>query len=535
MGVEDEFMAVDQSSQIRAEPAACKMCGAKIRDDELLVDSDGRTFCETCYAQRPPPLYQCSVCRRRFPAEQVYDANGSITCTDCFAKLNPPGSGAAGGAPELNAPLPPPPPRQAARRPSTRIALLAKITCPHCWHRFLPQDILWVARHSDLLGDERLGRDAAMRFLPSRFNADGAAIDARGMVCQALACPECHLIVPRPLLEAEPFFSSIIGVSASGKSYFLTAMTWELRRLLPSRFAVAFSDTDALTNSALNHHEETLFLAADPEKPVKLDKTDVVGSLLYDQIHVGQQVISLPRPFLFTMLPSSQHPNAELAAQLARVVCVYDNAGEHFNPGEDVASSPVTQHLGRSRALMFLYDPTQDPRFRARCRGLSRDPQLEDGSPTRRQETVLLETVNRLRLYGGLASTQKLDRPMLVIVPKADVWSPLCGLDLTLEPIIPKAIADGTLDGVDVSRIEGVSTIVREMLLDTAPEFVLMAEDSCTHVIYIPISALGGSPEMRDGREGLWIRPSQIRPQWVTVPFLYMFARWSHDLIGGVQ
>ena len=69
------------------------------------------------------------------------------------------------------------------------------------------------------------------------------------------------------------------------------------------------------------------------------------------------------------------------ADALARVLCVYDNAGEHFSPGEESASSPVTQHLARSAAVVFLYDPTQDPRFRAACRGLSEDPQLARGRP----------------------------------------------------------------------------------------------------------------------------------------------------------
>lgn len=500
----------------------------------------------------PSPVYQCSVCRRRFPAEQLYDVQGSITCTDCYAKLN--AAAQDGSAIAAQTALPPAITSADATSPQTTVdsthvpapaaerqhatapgPLLAKVTCPHCWHRFAPEEILWVARHAELAGDPVLGPHVALRFLPARFTVQGAAIDPRGMTCQELACPECHLVIPRALLEAEPLFASIVGVSASGKSYFLTAMTWQLRQLLPSRFCVAFADADPLTNRTLNLHEQTLFLPADPERPVKLDKTDVVGSLQYDQIHVGQQVISLPRPLLFTMLPMGRHPNAQHAAQLARVVCLYDNAGEHFDPGQDTASSPVTQHLGRSRVLMFLYDPTQDPRFRARCRELSRDPQLDDRAPTRRQETVLLEMLVRVRQYGGLSSTEKVDRPLVIIVPKADVWGPLCQLDLSREPIVLGAAAGGALDAVDVGRVEEISAIVREMLLEVAPEFVLAAESFCTNVVYIPVSALGGSPEMHEGSEALWIRPSRLRPEWVAVPFLYMFARWSHDLIAAAR
>ncbi|HET6249863.1 MAG TPA: hypothetical protein VFE47_19390 [Tepidisphaeraceae bacterium] len=337
------------------------------------------------------------------------------------------------------------------------------------------------------------------------------------------------------MIDSEPFFSSIVGVSASGKSYFLTAMAWELRRLLPAHFGITFNDADPSSNRTLNQYEETLFLQADDQRPVKLDKTDTVGQLLYDQIRLGQQIISLPRPFLFTLRPSGRHPNADAAARLSRVVCLYDNAGEHFSPGEDTTTSPVTQHLSKSRVLMFLYDPTQDPRFRARCQGASSDPQLGGTSPTRRQETILVEAATRIRQYNGLPNTKKHDRPLLVIVPKADVWGSLIDLDISIEPIIEGAVSGGVLDGVDLDRIEAVSTKVRGLLMEIAPEFVAAAEDFCSHVVYVPVSALGCSPELQEGKEGFWVRPGRIRPQWITVPMLYIFARWSRDLIGGVR
>jgi hypothetical protein len=235
------------------------------------------------------------------------------------------------------------------------------------------------------------------------------------------------------------------------------------------------------------------------------------------------------------MRPSGKHPNADYASHLARVVCLYDNAGEHFMPGQADGISSVTQHLGFSRAILFLFDPTQDPRFRARLRGHSKDPQLDEQSPTRRQETILAETAARVRQFAGLSSAEPINRPLLVVVPKADVWGALINLDLSTEPIVHSCIANGTLAGVDLDRIEGVSNLVREMMLEIAPELVAAAEEFSKKVVYIPTSALGNSPEMISGREGLWIRPSQIKPKWVTAPFLYMFARWTHDLIARVR
>jgi len=40
---------------------------------------------------------------------------------------------------------------------SPGIKLLSQVTCPHCWDRFLPEQVLWISEHVDLLGDPLLG------------------------------------------------------------------------------------------------------------------------------------------------------------------------------------------------------------------------------------------------------------------------------------------------------------------------------------------------------------------------------------------
>ncbi len=242
----------------------------------------------------------------------------------------------------------------------------------------MPERVLWVSRHAELLGDQVLGPEVPARFLPTRFTVDGQAIDARGMVCHWLACPSCHLSIIRDLLECEPLFLSIIGNPSSGKSCFLASMTWELRRVLPTQFGVGFADADTVSNRVLSEYEETLFLPGETDDVVAIRKTELQGEL-YDQIQLGQQLVSLPRPFMFMIRPPAQHSTPQHSAGVKtsnRIMCLYDNAGEHFQPGADSVSSPVTQHLAKSRVLMFVYDPTQDIRFRERCRTFSQDPQL---------------------------------------------------------------------------------------------------------------------------------------------------------------
>ena len=191
-----------------------------------------------------------------------------------------------------------------------RINLRTRITCPHCWETFPPEETLWVAAHPDLLNDARLGSDKPQRFLPTRFNPEGNAIDIRGVVCQDLACPRCHLIIPRALLELPPIFISIAGTPSCGKTYFLAAMTWMLRQTLPRDFCLSYSDADAQSNFTLNKYEEDQFLNPDPDAIVKLLKTDPHAGDGYDYVSYGEQRVMYPRPFLFTIRPTQQHPSA---------------------------------------------------------------------------------------------------------------------------------------------------------------------------------------------------------------------------------
>lgn len=283
-----------------------------------------------------------------------------------------------------------------------------RITCPHCWHHFPPEEVRWVAQHPDLLGDERLGREAE-RFLPTRFTIEGNALDRKGFVCHSLACPNCHLTVPRVLLELPPLFASILGGPSSGKSYFLAAMTWQLRQSLSKYFALSFGDADPTSNRSLNEYEELLFLNPKQDEPVRIVKTELQGDL-YDSVMFDQQVVRFPRPFVFSMKPLPSHPGYRTIARLSRALCLYDNAGEHFLPGQDTADSPVTRHLARSRVLFFLFDPTQDPRFRRACAGKTNDPQMADGSRTARQETILLEAADYARRLCGPAVPQTSSR-----------------------------------------------------------------------------------------------------------------------------
>ncbi len=383
---------------------------------------------------------------------------------------------------------------------------------------------MWVSTHTDLLGDPRLGPEQQQRFLPTRFNLDGNALDAHGVPCMSLACPNCHLGVPRSLLEMEPFFVSILGAPGCGKSYLLAAMTWQLRQILPRDFAVSFRDADLLANSLLNDYEQSLFLNPQGEDLVLLAnlirKTELQGQL-YDTVLFGNQSVSYPRPFLFTLSPTEQHPNAEARQRLSRLLCLYDNAGEHFQPGMDSNRSQATRHLAQSRVLLFLFDPTQDQRFRERCRGKNTDLP-SGGSVNSRQEVILLEAAERIRRLTNQQQSAKHPHPLIVLVTKYDTWHHLLDKVITENPW--QATSQG-INALDTESIANCSQKVRRLLGETCPELVNAANGFSQDVTYLPVSALGRKPVVDPATGLLAVRPRKINPIWAIVPLLYGLAR----------
>lgn len=378
-----------------------------------------------------------------------------------------------------------------------------------------------------MLGDPRLGAEQQQRFLPSRFDVRGNAVDGRGLSCTGLACPRCHLPVPRALLEFEPFFVSILGAPACGKSFYLAALTWELRRILSQQLALTLTDVDPVANRTLNEYEEHLFLhpQADDLVPVSdlIFKTQETGDL-YDVVRYGNQEVMYPRPFLFSLRAGKHHPHPAAASHTGRLLCLYDNAGESFQPGRESTRSPVTQHLAHSRLLLFLFDPLQDVRFRNAC---ARGGALPTANYVSRQDTVLLEAAARVRRIQGLASDAPIDRPLIVVLTKSDAWSGLLAEDLQTEPCVPV----DSRSGLDRERIERCSGLLRSLLLRISPEIVTTAEGFSREVVYVAISALGASPIHSPHHKAMCVRPGSVRPSWVTVPLLYGLSRCLPGLI----
>ncbi|MGL6195762.1 MAG: hypothetical protein ACRC2T_13180, partial [Thermoguttaceae bacterium] len=257
----------------------------------------------------------------------------------------------------------------------SKLRIKQHLNCPHCWHEFPTDQLLFISESPDLLGDAKLGDVQQLRFLPLRFDLAGAALDSHGFVCHKLACPNCHFQIPRSILHTSNFFISIVGAPASGKSYFLTSMIWQLRKVMTRYFCMNFTDADAVMNKRIRDYESMLYMGDDNNRIVNIEKTEVSGDI-YNTTQIAGKATILAQPFTFVISPMPNYPLTQNTKQISQTVCVYDNSGESFLPGRDSASEPVTRHLAKSDAILFLFDPTQDQRFQRACKHPISDPQM---------------------------------------------------------------------------------------------------------------------------------------------------------------
>ena len=386
-----------------------------------------------------------------------------------------------------------------------------KVLCPVCWLESDSGELMHLAVHDSLRGDPVLGEDAQQRFLATRFDNSGNALDALGLPCSEMACPKCRRKLPAGFLDVPHHIFSLVGDARAGKSYFLSVLTKALPMSLFRQFGVTFQDADPTGNAALNDMKKALFSAQTPGQ-AKLAKTQLEGAM-YERLPRHGRMVALPKPFVYTL-------GANTGTGPRCSIILYDNAGEHFQPGLDVVEHPGAQHVANAAGIMFLFDPFNTPEFRVHLAD-RKDPQLET-AVVDQQDVILAEMRTRIQNLRHLRLGERISTPLAVIVGKCDAWLHLLG-----EHSVPSPLRSGWLD---VGVLAHNSLRVRDLLLQLCPAVVANAEALSTTVLYFPLSAFGHAP-IKIGSGDYVPDPARLRPFMVEVPALWLLSHVCPELV----
>ncbi|MBR3926632.1 MAG: hypothetical protein IKJ58_07700 [Akkermansia sp.] len=389
--------------------------------------------------------------------------------------------------------------------------------CPFCWATFKRSEMLSVATHPELRGDNILGEQEMQRFQPQHMDAESFPLDSRGQRCTEQACPACHHKLPPIFGHTSQHIFSLIGVPGAGKSYYLAALIHELESLIPREFGEPFRDTSPATNEPLNNMRMRLFTAGGPED-ANIGKTQL-REKRYHQVWKDGAFVNMPRPFIYSL---SKHEQTDS-------VILYDYAGESYEPGGSFAESVEAEHLKVADTLFFLFDPTTNPGFRTLLKDVD-DPQLQKNLyPPGRQTQLLTATELRLRTSLNLPPGQKMTTPLAVIIGKSDSWLHLLGP----EPLLP-VVRNGR---VRRDNVAANSARLRKLLFHISPQICTHAEAISDTVVYFAASALGKAPveftHEETGEKLLGPADSNLHPLHVTDAFIWALNRAEPLLLPG--
>jgi hypothetical protein len=390
--------------------------------------------------------------------------------------------------------------------------LLDTIVCPHCWHEFPPEQMHFIATSAELAFDHRLPDGAYRRFLPSQFTIQGDAVDPLGGVCTETACPNCHLKVPRVLATRRTLALSIFGSPSSSKSYLLTSMTYQAEQRL-DKCRISIDDADAETNVIIRDYQSQLFKAPTPSTKVRLLKTDLEGDW-YTRVAFGRRTKLLPKPFLFKLDAMAGHPAHAAGSEAGRILRIYDNAGESFEPGMEREESPVTRHMSKADGLMFVFDPTQENSFRQACSQKSEDLQWTD-SRMSQQQSLFSSAMQRVQRFAGLSESERVRKPLIVAIAKFDAWNSLTNIDRLPDLWQGVEAASNGDDRVafEFEIVKRVSDACRKMMSNYAASMLSRIETYCDPdlTFFVPVSATGCPPTGKD-EQGYYHLAGNIMP-----------------------
>ncbi|GHV94002.1 hypothetical protein AGMMS50293_03220 [Spirochaetia bacterium] len=195
--------------------------------------------------------------------------------------------------------------------------------CPFCFNKVALTDL-----DCECLDGHTGTRGTAIEFIQQRVKCKSCNKDII-----RFKCPRCNEELPKSILHTENLLFSIIGVSASGKTNYITVMLEELNRASNLQLALYSQNVDTRTHQRENYK----VLYENHKKPdaTALDQTP---------------------PQIWGIKKLEQNFLQKLSKEVsAYTFIIYDGAGENH---EQITSNPsVCKYIEISKAIMVVMDP----------------------------------------------------------------------------------------------------------------------------------------------------------------------------------
>jgi len=359
---------------------------------------------------------------------------------------------------------------------------MAKFVCPYCMQTYSLKNVLYVC--------PSCGETAT----PASFEKEPIKCKKTG--CGGLAtqrkCPKCGADIPRTALQTPNLPFSIIGVSNSGKTNYITVMLHELGRASGLRLALGHQNTATLDHQNENYkriYEDHM----PPDSTVGGEKMPQIWYIKNLQKKKGNNVPT----YTFT---------------------IFDGAGEDHEHSLDPAST-VCLYIQASKAIIITLDPLILDAIR---KGGIVDPNVMRNSMagSEGEHKNAVDVVNSLANYiktaRGIDVNKILKIPVAVVLTKFDtIKKTFNSNELITSPSMN--VRDGKISMEEIQQVDEEIRNWLEKIGESA--FIDALASHFKEFYFFGVSSYGEPPE------NVAKLSERIKPHRVLDPILWLFKR----------
>ncbi|MDR1149261.1 MAG: hypothetical protein LBK66_11585 [Spirochaetaceae bacterium] len=361
---------------------------------------------------------------------------------------------------------------------------MAKFTCPFCIREYDKSKVLYVCTEDGCGGI----------VTPKAFEREPIKCRKCGRIAKVRRCPSCLNDIPKTSLETPNLPFSIVGVSNSGKTNYITVMLHELGRGVPG-LKLSLADQTKETHD----HQDGNY------RRIYEDHTRAEGT---------QSGANMPQIWQISNLARKTKNETPVYT-----FTIFDGAGEDHENLD--TSSTVCRYIEASKAIILVIDPLVLSGIR---RGGVVDPDVMTNSlagfsgKTKNAADVINNVVSYIKSARGIRASQLLEIPVAVVLTKFDTI-------INHRSFGPRAlikskslnIRNGKLDTTEIEQVDGE---IRNWLCEIREDaFITMLESHFKEFYFFGVSSFGKPPVTRD------TLVNDIQPHRVLDPILWLFKK----------
>jgi rRNA maturation protein Nop10 len=361
---------------------------------------------------------------------------------------------------------------------------MAKFTCPFCIRKYNKSEVLYSCP------------DCGESTTPNIFERE--PIKCKNASCGRFAtlrkCPGCGHDIPKTALETPNLPFSIIGVTTSGKTNYITVMLHELGKASSLGLALEHQNKETLAHQRENY------------------------SYIYDR-HIRPESTesgaNMPQIWCIRA-PKKKHGDHVPAYTFT----IFDGAGEDHENNLD-PSSTVCRYINASQAIILVIDPLTLSSIR---RGGVVDPVVMENSlggykgETKNAADIINSVASYIKSARGIKTSKMLTIPVAVVLTKFDtIINHRSFGPHALVKSRSLSIRDGKVNTTEIQQVHGE---IRNWLYEIGESaFINMLESHFREFYFFGVSSFGAPPVTRD------TLVNEIRPHRVLDPILWLFKK----------